>query len=73
MVIKMAIVIRLVLLCVVLGLSSTTAVQVTVNEGLLEGEQVQNEYGGTYYSFKGIPFAQPPLGELRFKVSESTF
>lgn len=22
-----------------------------------------------YYSFKGIPYARPPLGDLRFKVS----
>ncbi|CAH1640554.1 unnamed protein product [Spodoptera littoralis] len=45
-------------------------VQVQVNEGWLEGEVVQNEYGGSYYSFKGIPYAQPPLGELRFKAPQ---
>ncbi|CAB3255008.1 unnamed protein product [Arctia plantaginis] len=43
-------------------------VRVNVSEGLLEGELVQNEYGGTFYSFKGIPYAQPPVGNLRFKA-----
>ncbi|KAI5639531.1 carboxylesterase family domain-containing protein [Phthorimaea operculella] len=41
---------------------------VEVSEGLIQGEFVQNEFGGTYYSFKGIPFAEPPIGELRFKA-----
>ncbi|XP_035452347.2 juvenile hormone esterase-like [Spodoptera frugiperda] len=45
-------------------------VQVKVNEGVLEGEVVKNEYGGSYCSFKGIPYAQPPLGELRFKAPQ---
>ncbi|XP_014357083.2 esterase B1 [Papilio machaon] len=42
-------------------------VQVKVREGILEGEVVENELGGHFYSFKGIPYAEPPLGELRFK------
>ncbi|CAB3246731.1 unnamed protein product [Arctia plantaginis] len=45
-------------------------VRVNVSEGLLEGELVQNEYGGTFYSFKGIPYAQPPVGSLRFKAPQ---
>ncbi|KAJ8723143.1 hypothetical protein PYW08_003055 [Mythimna loreyi] len=49
-------------------LFSTKTVQVRVSEGVLEGELVQNEYGGSYCSFKGIPYAQPPLGDLRFKA-----
>ncbi|CAH0586829.1 unnamed protein product [Chrysodeixis includens] len=42
-------------------------VQVKVTEGVLEGELVDN-YGSKYCSFKGIPYAQPPLGDLRFKA-----
>lgn len=45
-------------------------VQVKVAEGILEGETINNEFGGTYHSFKGIPFAEPPVGDLRFKVCE---
>ncbi|CAD0201646.1 unnamed protein product [Chrysodeixis includens] len=45
-------------------------VQVKVSEGLLVGEIVENEYGGKYYSFKGIPYAQPPTGDLRFKAPQ---
>ncbi|KAG6440788.1 hypothetical protein O3G_MSEX001496 [Manduca sexta] len=44
--------------------------QVKVTEGVLEGELVENLYGGSYYSFKGIPFAEPPVGRLRFKAPQ---
>ncbi|CAD0201658.1 unnamed protein product [Chrysodeixis includens] len=43
-------------------------VQVRVNEGILEGEKVGNDFGAPYFSFKGIPYAQPPIGDLRFKA-----
>lgn len=45
-------------------------VEVKVQQGVLSGEQLTTDPDGTpYYSFKGIPYAQPPLGKLRFKVS----
>nr|ARM65381.1 putative antennal esterase CXE10 [Ectropis obliqua] len=42
-------------------------VQVRVAEGLLEGEVVENEFGGKFCSFKGIPYAEPPE---RFKAPQ---
>ena len=47
----------------------TNMVQVTISDGILEGDIIKNQYGGSYHSFKGIPYAQPPIGELRFIVS----
>ena len=42
---------------------------VTIDEGKLKGKISQNYCGGTFCSFLGIPYGQPPVGELRFKVS----
>lgn len=45
-------------------------VRVKVTEGILEGEVLHNKHNGRMYcSFKGIPYAQPPVGDLRFKVT----
>ncbi|XP_059057239.1 juvenile hormone esterase-like [Achroia grisella] len=46
-------------------------VKVQVEQGWLEGEQLETSTGeGTYYSFKGIPYAAPPIGKLRFKAPQ---
>ncbi|KAL4709624.1 hypothetical protein ACJJTC_007355 [Scirpophaga incertulas] len=45
-------------------------VQVKVKEGILEGETVSNVFGGTFHSFKGVPYAAPPIGDLRFKAPQ---
>lgn len=37
--------------------------------GALKGRIAEDYNGKSYYSFQGIPYAKPPLGELRFKVS----
>jgi len=40
---------------------------VSTNSGPVRGEEVTFE-GFSYKAFKGIPYAAPPVGELRFKV-----
>lgn len=41
----------------------------TVN-GSVRGQKCTTIYEKkTYYAFRGIPYAKPPINELRFKVS----
>lgn len=42
--------------------------------GTLRGQKIYTLYGERpYYSFRGIPYAKPPIGELRFKASALCF
>lgn len=44
-------------------------VKIQVEQGVLEGQVLDLVTGdGQYYSFKGLPYAEPPVGPLRFKV-----
>ncbi|XP_048507575.1 esterase FE4-like isoform X2 [Athalia rosae] len=42
------------------------APEVKVKQGWLRGTTVKSVDGGTYVSFRGIPYAAPPVGKLRF-------
>ncbi|KAL0113970.1 hypothetical protein PUN28_011347 [Cardiocondyla obscurior] len=42
-------------------------IKVRVNEGGLIGTVVDGHYNIRYIAFRGIPYAKPPVGELRFK------
>ncbi len=47
----------------------TEAVIVELNQGPLIGFECNSVLNNTkYYSFLGIPYAKPPLGDLRFQV-----
>lgn len=41
---------------------------VQVEEGKLRGKTRVDYKGGKFYSFQSIPYAKPPIGDLRFKV-----
>ncbi|RZB94407.1 COesterase, Abhydrolase 3, and/or DUF2424 domain containing protein [Asbolus verrucosus] len=44
--------------------------ELTIVQGKLRGSVATNVIGETYYRFQGIPYAKPPLGELRFKAPQ---
>lgn len=44
-------------------------VLVTTQEGVLRGKTAKDLNGSEFFSFQGVPYAQPPIGELRFKVT----
>lgn len=43
------------------------------NATIIGNENVGKLTGRTYYSYLGIPYAKPPIGELRFQVSNYCF
>nr|AGT95755.1 carboxylesterase A4 [Locusta migratoria] len=47
--------------------SESEYVTVCVAEGALRGRVCRTATGCHYYSFQGVPYAQPPVGQLRFK------
>lgn len=42
---------------------------VTIHDGIVKGVWKLSTNGRYYASFEGIPFAAPPIGRLRLKVS----
>ncbi len=53
----------------ILGIVHAEKVTVKISKGTIKGGRVDHDFGQYYYAFKGIRYAKPPTGELRFKVS----
>lgn len=47
---------------------SQRSVRVVLNEGTVVGAEEKLPNGNFYYTYKGIPYAIPPVGKLRFNV-----
>lgn len=50
------------------ALSSEDAPVVKIENGFLRGKIMKSQNGRAIFGFTSIPFAKPPLGELRFQV-----
>lgn len=57
-----------IILFYVLFLKLSTAVIVQTRNGPVLGAVGTSEYGRTYFSFQGIPYAKPVVGDLKFRV-----
>lgn len=44
---------------------------VEITDGKVQGIISENLDGGKFYSFLGIPYGKPPIGQLRFRVCET--
>ena len=57
------------------SVATTLGEDITVNlsKGKLRGARLDYDFGQYYYAFKGIPYARPPVKELRFKVKTSFY
>lgn len=45
---------------------------VTISQGKLQGLVFRSFSDIEYYAYRRIPYAKPPIGELRFKVRKNT-
>lgn len=41
---------------------------IELRQGVVRGIEEHLPRNGTFYSFKGVPYARPPIGNLRFEV-----
>ncbi|GFQ96626.1 esterase FE4 [Trichonephila clavata] len=49
-------------------LSQEYGTTLTLKQGLVIGRILKTYNGRDFYAFRGIPYATPPIGLLRFKV-----
>lgn len=41
---------------------------VETKSGSVKGHKIASSFDYSYFNFHGIPYAKPPIGDLRFKV-----
>ena len=56
-------------ICLLASLALAEEIVLKTNKGNVRGKRVDTDQGDYYYSFRGIRYAQAPVGKLRFMVS----
>ncbi|XP_065209355.1 juvenile hormone esterase-like [Planococcus citri] len=60
--------VHILLFCAVIFFGNfANGVELQTKQGILKGQLEKSRDGRMFYSFYGIPYAEPPVGELRFK------
>lgn len=71
MILKHLALVLVVLCCAEEILSRTSdSLKVTIDSGALVGRHITTHNGRPLRAFMGIPYAEPPVGNLRFKVED---
>ncbi|XP_012943209.1 acetylcholinesterase-1, partial [Aplysia californica] len=52
---------------VTLTLAADSPVRVTSPSGTYLGQELTTEDGRSFHAFRGVPYAEPPVGDLRFR------
>ena len=55
-------------LCLLASLALAEEIVLKTHKGNVRGKRVDTDQGDYYYSFRGIRYAQAPVGKLRFLV-----
>ena len=55
-------------ICLLASLAWAEDIVLKIQKGNVRGKRVDDETGQYHYSFRGIRYAQPPVGKLRFQV-----
>ncbi|KAK4880593.1 hypothetical protein RN001_008739 [Aquatica leii] len=58
----------LIFICACITLTTQNEPQLKIDQGILKGTFKKSFDGKEYSSFTGIPYAEPPIGQLRFKA-----